>query len=220
MSLRWRAFAELQDLKKAMEERAQREAAAAAARALEQKRLAAQRNLFQLAVGAVHALPDKGRMHFQPTPPPPIAQQQIKDEQAAFMESLSDEMDISTLLDTDAQLSFSRPGVGPEVAQRLRLGHWSIQRQIDLHGLRTDGAREALSNFIRESQKQGVRCVRVVHGKGHGSPGKTPVLKDKVHRWLVQKSEEVAFVQAPRAHGGGGALVVLLQPLRHRTGLR
>ena len=62
---------------------------------------------------------------------------------------------------------------------------------------------------IRDS----IRCVRVVHGKGLGSPGKAPVLKEKVHRWLVQKSEVVAFVQAQPAQGGAGALVVLLQPL-------
>jgi DNA-nicking Smr family endonuclease len=56
--------------------------------------------------------------------------------------------------------------------------------------------------------------VRVIHGKGLGSPGKAPVLKHKVHRWLVQKSEVVAFVQAQPAQGGAGALVVLLQPVR------
>ena len=101
-----------------------------------------------------------------------------------------------------------------QMAHNLRRGKWSIQRQIDLHGLRSDEAREALSAFIREAHKQGIRCIRVVTGKGLGSPGKAPVLKDKVHRWLVQRSEVVAFVQAPPAQGGAGALVVLLQPVR------
>ena len=214
MSLRWHGFAELKGLKKAMEERAQSEAAAAVARALEKKRLAAQRNLFQMAVGTVHALPDKGRLHFRPKPPPPVAQQHLKDEQAAFLESLSDEVDVTSLLETDDRLSYRRMGVGPDVTQKLRRGNWSIQRQVDLHGLRTDEARKTLSAFIREAQKQGIRCVRVVTGKGLGSPGKTPVLKEKVHRWLVQKAEVLAFVQARPAHGGAGALVVLLQPMR------
>jgi DNA-nicking Smr family endonuclease len=140
--------------------------------------------------------------------------QRLADEAAALKESTSDQVDITTLLDTDERLSFRRPGVGPDVAQKLRKGKWAIQRQIDLHGLRTDEARAALAAFIRESHKQGIRCVRVVTGKGLGSPGKAPVLKDKVHRWLVQRSEVVAFVQAPPAQGGAGALVVLLQPLR------
>ncbi|MBU6503950.1 MAG: Smr/MutS family protein, partial [Burkholderiales bacterium] len=62
------------------------------------------------------------------------------------------------------------------------------------------------------ARQQGLRCVRVVHGKGLGSPGKTPVLKSRVHGWLIQKSEVLAFVQARPAQGGAGALVVLLQP--------
>ena len=66
--------------------------------------------------------------------------------------------------------------------------------------------------FLREAHRRGWRCVRVVHGKGLGSPGKTPVLKGKVHGWLVQKSEVLAFVQARGDEGGAGAVVVLLKP--------
>jgi DNA-nicking Smr family endonuclease len=62
------------------------------------------------------------------------------------------------------------------------------------------------------SHRQGLRCLRVVHGKGLGSPGKTPVLKSKVHSWLVQKNQVLAFVQAKPAEGGAGALLVLLKP--------
>jgi DNA-nicking Smr family endonuclease len=207
----------LSDLKKVKAEikaQAAREAAAAAQRALEAKRKEAQRNLFQAAVGKVKRLPDRGLANLAPKPPAPIPKQQQLDEQAAYQEAISDEVDITTLLDTDDQLSFRRPGVGPDVVQKLRKGKWSIQRQIDLHGLRTDEARETLTAFIRDAHKQGIRCVRVVHGKGLGSPGKAPVLKEKVHRWLVQKAEVVAFVQAQPAQGGAGALVVLLQPVR------
>jgi DNA-nicking Smr family endonuclease len=69
-----------------------------------------------------------------------------------------------------------------------------------------------LGGFIRQAHRQGWRCVRVVHGKGLGSPGKTPVLKNKVLRWLVQKNEVLAFVQATPSEGGAGALRVLLAP--------
>ena len=103
------------------------------------------------------------------------------------------------------------------MTHRLRAGYWSIQRQLDLHGLRTDEAREALGEFVRVAHRTGLRCVRVVHGKGLGSPGKTPVLKSRVQRWLVQKKEVLAFVQARPAEGGAGALVVLLQPGRRRV---
>jgi DNA-nicking Smr family endonuclease len=208
------SLSDLKKVKAEIEAQAAREAAAAAQRALEAKRKEAQRNLFQAAVGKVKRLPDRGLANLAPKPPAPIPKQQQLDEQAAYQEAISDEVDVTTLLDTDDHLSFRRPGVGPDVAQKLRKGKWSIQRQIDLHGMRTDEARETLTAFIRDAHKQGIRCVRVVHGKGLGSPGKAPVLKEKVHRWLVQKAEVVAFVQAQPAQGGAGALVVLLQPVR------
>jgi DNA-nicking Smr family endonuclease len=136
----------------------------------------------------------------------------VLDEQRVLREAMSDAFDVSTLLDVDDQLSFRRPGIGTDVTHKLRGGQWSIQRQLDLHGLRVDEAREALGQFIRLSHRTGLRCVRVVHGKGLGSPGKTPVLKGRVQSWLVQKKEVLAFVQARPAEGGAGALVVLLQP--------
>jgi DNA-nicking Smr family endonuclease len=126
-------------------------------------------------------------------------------------EAISDEFDAATLLDVDDAMSFRRPGIGTDVTRKLRRGDWSIQGEIDLHGLRREDAREALAAFLREAVKQGWRCVRVVHGKGLGSPGKTPVLKGKVHSWLIQKNEVLAFVQARADEGGAGAVVVLLK---------
>lgn len=207
------SLADLKGVKAALEQQARLAAEAAARKAQEEKQRAAQRNLFQTAIGKVHALPDTGRATLKTQPPAPIPRQKQLDDAAALKESLSDEVDVGSLLDTDDRLSFLRPGVGPDVAQKLRRGKWAIQGQVDLHGLRSDEAREVLSGFIHESHRAGLRCVRVVHGKGLGSPGKTPVLKDKVHRWLVQKSEVAAFVQAQPAQGGAGALVVLLQPV-------
>ena len=208
------ALADLKKVKKEIEAQALREAAVLAQRALEARQQAARSNLFQAAVGKVERLPHTPVADLKPAPPQPIPKQQLLDDAAALQEALSDEVDISSLLETDEHLSFRRSGVGPDVTQKLRRGKWSIQRQVDLHGLRSDEARETLTAFIREAHRQGIRCVRVVTGKGLGSPGKAPVLKDKVHRWLVQKAEVVAFVQAPPMQGGAGALVVLLQPVR------
>jgi len=211
-----KSLADLKAVKKEIDAQAQEAKAFAAAQALKAKQLAAQKNLFQAAAGAVTRLHHPPTANLQPSPPAPTPRQRLLDEAAALREALSDEVDVSSLLDTDERLSFRRPGVGVDVAQKLRRGEWAVQAQVDLHGLRTDEAREALGSFVREAHKQGLRCVRVVTGKGLGSPGKTPVLKDKVHRWLVQKSEVVAFVQAQPAQGGAGALLVLLQPLHRR----
>ena len=197
--------------------KAQLKAKAEAAAALEAQRVEAlrkahaEKNLFVRAVGKVTTLDHSPRVILTPTPAKPLAQQQRLDDANVLRESLSDDFDVSTLLDTDDELSYRSQGIGTDVTQKLRKGHWSLQGQIDLHGFRSDEAREALSQFIREASKRGWRCVRVVHGKGLGSPGKTPVLKAKVQRWLVQKTEVMAFVQAKASEGGAGALVVLLK---------
>lgn len=166
---------------------------------------------FKLAVGPVTRLPAAGRADLRRAKPPPEPLQRALDEQAALREALSDEVDIETLLLTDDGLSFRREGIGPDVVARLRRGHWAIQSQIDLHGLRRDEARQALADFLREAVRRSVRCVRVIHGKGHGSPGRQPVLKLKAQRWLAQHAAVAAFAQASAPQGGAGALIVLLQ---------
>lgn len=174
----------------------------------------AEEDFFALAVGIVKPLPPKHRPGHRASLPrvatAPIAVQHQLDELAVMQEALSDEFDAETLLDTDDALSYRRPGIGTDVTRKLRKGGWSIQGQVDLHGLRREEARQALVDFIKDAERMGWRCVRVVHGKGLGSPGKTPVLKGKVQSWLIQKQEVLAFVQARPAHGGAGALVVLL----------
>ena len=205
----------LQDLKQVrtqLAEQARLAAQAEAQRREVQRRVQAEQDLFKRAAGAVQPLRHSPRVALAPDQPAPIPVQQQLDEQRALQESISDEFDASTLLDVDDAMSFRRPGIGTDVTRKLRRGDWSIQREIDLHGLRREDAREALSAFVRESHKHGMRCVRVVHGKGLGSPGKTPVLKGRVQSWLIQKNEVLAFVQAKPAEGGAGALVVLLKP--------
>ena len=178
----------------------------------ERERLAAlEADIFRRSIGAVAPLLTVQR-HAPDLPrPEPIAHQHIADEQAALAESLSDEFSVESLLGTDAGLSYARSGIGPDTLRKLRRGHWVIQSQLDLHGLRTDEARTALAEYLRSACKRGVRCVRVIHGKGLGSINKEPVLKNKVRSWLVQKEEVLAFCQARAADGGSGALVVLLK---------
>jgi DNA-nicking Smr family endonuclease len=207
-------LADLKVIQRKLAEQAQAQARQAAEQALVQAQVLREKNLFMLAAGKVQPLPDKRRVLFKKESPVPRTMQYQKDEKAVLLEAISDEFDVSTLLETDEHLSFRRPGIGTDITHKLRRGDWTIQRQLDLHGLRRDAAREALGGFIREAHKHGIRCVRVVHGKGLGSPGKAPVLKNRVHSWLVQKNEVMAFVQAKPADGGAGALVVLLMGAR------
>ena len=185
---------------------AQREREAAAAH--EER---ARREQFARAVGPVQPLKDTGRAMRPAARIDATPRQRLADEAQALASTLSDELDVSTLLDTDDALSFRREGIGADVLSRLRRGQWSVQRHLDLHGKTRDVAREALAQFIRQAARDGLRCVRIVHGKGNGSPGREPVLKAKVRAWLVQKDAVIAFAQAPAQDGGHGAVLVLLQ---------
>jgi DNA-nicking Smr family endonuclease len=207
-------LSELKRLKQEIERQAQVQAEQEAARLQAQRLAQAQQQLFARSVGPVRPLASKHRQSrpVAAAPAQPVPVQHRLDEEAVMREALSDEFDVETLLETDEALSFRRPGLGPDVVRKLRRGGWRLQGQFDLHGFRREDARQALADFIREAHKNGWRCVRVVHGKGLGSPGKTPVLKGRVQSWLVQKKEVLAFVQARPAEGGAGALVVLLAP--------
>jgi DNA-nicking Smr family endonuclease len=199
----------LRDALKGASQRAQREKAAAAQATRE---AAADSDTFRREVGQVAPLSAKPRASMVRTPPAPLPVQTKLDEEAVLHEAISDEFDPEVLLDTDESLSYCRPGVSQEVVKKLRRGAWIVQAQLDLHGMRREEAREALAEFIREASKKGLRCLRVIHGKGLGSIGKEPVLKGKVRAWLVQKEEVIAFSQARANDGGAGAVLVLLQP--------
>jgi DNA-nicking Smr family endonuclease len=168
-------------------------------------------DLFALAVGPVKALRHKAPANLGLPKAEPVARMLLQDERSVLRESLSDGVDAATLLETDERLSYRSAGVGPDVLRKLRSGHWSVQGQIDLHGLRAEEARDALGQFLRKARADALRCLRVVHGKGLGSPGRTPVLKALVRRWLMQKQEVMAYVQARPADGGAGAVLVLLR---------
>lgn len=212
---RFHGLAALKTVQKTLQQRAQQAAREKAEQRKQENQRHADANLFRRSMGSVTPLEPNGRVTHFATKPAPHPRQRIQDELRVLDESLSDEFDVETLLDTDESLSYRRPDIGPDVVRKLRRGHWALQGQLDLHGLRSAEAREALGTFLREATKQGLRCVRVVHGKGLGSPGKTPVLKNKVLSWLVQKNDVLAYTQARAAEGGAGALIVLLRTSQH-----
>jgi DNA-nicking Smr family endonuclease len=205
-------LADLTQIRAALLERRRRADALAAGERERGEAERREKNLFADAVGAVVPLRKSAAPALPRQPPAAVARQRQRDEAAALLESISDAFDVESLLETDDALSFRRRGVGIDVVRKLRRGVWVLQDEIDLHGLRSEAARERVAEFIRESARSGLRCVRVVHGKGHGSPGREPVLKQKVKSWLVQRREVLAFTHARPADGGHGALIVLLEP--------
>jgi DNA-nicking Smr family endonuclease len=108
-------------------------------------------------------------------------------------------------------LSFRRPGVREQTLRHLRRGRYPVEDQLDLHGLSQAAARDYLADFLAASRNAGLRCVRVVHGKGYRSGARGPVLKIAVNTWLRRHPDVLAFTSARAIDGGTGAVYVLLR---------
>jgi DNA-nicking Smr family endonuclease len=166
--------------------------------------------LFRQAVQDARPLA-KNQVHHPKPKPKPIPQQFIQDEQQALRDSLSDGYIPGHELESGEELLYLRDGQSPLVLSKLRRGHWVIQASIDLHGMISDEARAYVAEFLNQCKKRGIRCVRIVHGKGLGSRNREPVLKHKLRNWLMQRDEVLAYAQAQPHDGGSGALIVLIR---------
>mgnify|MGYP000461607250 FL=1 len=167
-------------------------------------------DLFLAAVKNARPL-NTNRIHHEPSKPKPIPQQFIRDEKQALRDSLSDGYIPAYELESGEELLYLREGQSPSVLSKLRRGHWVVQANLDLHGLISDEARIQVGEFLAGCKKRGIRCVRIVHGKGLGSRNREPILKHKVRNWLIQKDEVIAYAQARATDGGSGAVIVLLK---------
>ncbi len=133
-----------------------------------------------------------------------------QDEREVLRESLEADVEASEE-GAGETLYFRRPSVSRRTMRKLARGNFSVQDEIDLHGLTVPEAKEALQTFIDDCESRGYTCIRVVHGKGLGSGNRGPVLKGKVDKWLRQWQEVLAFVSARQVDGGSGAVYALLR---------
>ena len=164
---------------------------------------------FRELVGPVQPVRARRRVALRKPPPPPRARFARADEQAVLIESMSGgPADVG--LENGEELSFRRPHVPLKVLRDLKRGKYSIQDELDLHGLTATEAKTMLREFMHEVLLHGHRCVRIVHGKGLRSGPGGPVLKVKLNKWLPQWEPVLAFTTAPARDGGTGAMYVLL----------
>lgn len=163
----------------------------------------------------LEAIGDVKRLKTRHAPPvtkkvSPRARQAEDDEQSVMEELLSDPTE-QQLLESGEHLSWTRPGVQKTVLRKLRTGRFSIQAELDLHGLTQKQAREELLTFIQESRDRGRLCLRIIHGKGRKQDFRAPVLKPSVDHWLRHHKQTLAFCSARPDDGGTGAVYVLLR---------
>ena len=166
---------------------------------------------FREAMRGVRPLPDATRVPPTDKPKPaPKARFMRADQQEVLRESLLPPTD-EALLATGDELSFRRPHIPEDVLLQLRRGRYSVDGEIDLHGMTAAEAKAALRTFMSVAVASSHGCVRVIHGKGRGSGPRGPVLKNTVNHWLQREEYVLAFGSARAVDGGSGAVYVLLK---------
>lgn len=167
--------------------------------------------LFREAMAGIRPLSSQDRVQHDLPRPAPIPRQRLRDEAAVLDELLEipehhDDLDV----ESGEELSFVRDGYAPRLLRRLRRGHYAVHGHLDLHHMTRDTAKTALLEFISVATREGLGCVRVVHGKGLRSQGR-PVLKQMTNQLLRHHKGVVAFTSCRPIDGGTGAVVVLLR---------
>jgi DNA-nicking Smr family endonuclease len=117
------------------------------------------------------------------------------------------------LRDSEEVIEGCVPGLDPRVLRQLRAGDFTPQADLDLHGCDAETARGLVEAFVVESHARGLRCLRIVHGRGNRSPNGA-VLKPSLPRWLARGPARLivlAFTSAPQSDGGTGASYILLR---------
>ena len=168
-----------------------------------------ERRLFRESVGSIRPLVHDKAALTRPRPAP-VPTQRLREERHVIGQLLSDECDPSEY-ETGDELVYAKPNVQRKTMQRLRRGKYSVRAELDLHGMTVPMARQALDLFLSEARLGEEHCVRIIHGKGHGSFNRQPILKGKVALWLSQRGDVLAYCSARPIDGGSGAVDVLLK---------
>ncbi|WP_028079394.1 Smr/MutS family protein [Solimonas soli] len=165
--------------------------------------------LFRLAMQGVRVHAPSPRVSEKAATPAPLPRQRQADELAVLQELLRDtEPDDIESGDT---LLYRAPGVQDGVLRHLRRGHYRIESELDLHGMNRERAKLAVAQFLARCHDRDQRCVRIVHGKGNGSPNSGPVIKALLGSWLRKRRDVLAYCSARAVDGGTGAVYVLLR---------
>ncbi len=168
-------------------------------------------DLFRAEMADVKPARPSDRANLAKPRPKPLPVKRIEDDKRVLSELLSDHAGWDDGIEIGDNESYVRSGQPREVLRKLKRGAWVIQDELDLHGLNSADARIALAAFIQHAKRNGLRCIKVIHGKGLRSQSGEAVLRNKVRKNLMLRDEVLAFADASAVDGGSGAVVILLK---------
>ncbi|MGI1679831.1 MAG: DNA endonuclease SmrA [Cellvibrionaceae bacterium] len=172
-------------------------------------------DLFRQAMGDVKPLQTEARVNTvkNKSNSPGVERRRVaaitEGDEAANKKGLTG--DFVNAVDPHDILEFKRPGIQNGVYKNLRLGKYSVDARLDLHGLTVDQARVGVWQFVEECMRHDIRCALITHGKGENRLPQPALLKSCVAHWLPQIDFVMAFHSAQKHHGGSGATYVLLK---------
>ncbi len=167
-----------------------------------------ERELFRQTVGPITPIKSNPRVKTSPSKTPPKRVKQPHFPEAAVVLETDYHLE---LVSPEDRLFFYKPGIVEKTLKQLKKGQLRCERQLDLHNLTIEEAEEKLHHFLSSSHEAGLRCVRIIHGKGYSSRAPLPILKNQVNNWLRHHPLVLAFSSAKPADGGTGAVYVLIK---------
>lgn len=178
-------------------------------------------DIFRAAVAGVKRQGPVAHARHRPVAPKPRPRSREADERAVLEELRYGPVEPDPVDSVEA-LSYRAPGIQDKVWKRLQRGTYRLQAELDLHGMNRECARAEVAAFIGDCRDGGIRCVRIIHGKGLRSPNSGPVIRSLLDGWLRRREDVLAFCAARPHDGGTGAVYVLLKSLsqarnKHRS---
>lgn len=115
------------------------------------------------------------------------------------------------LVSCDTPLEFKREGIQQGVVDKLRQGKYSLDASLNLLRQPVETCRQNLFAFMLQAQRDNLRNLLIIHGKGRYEKSHANVVRNYLFRWLQQFDSVQAFCVAQPFHGGSGACYVSLK---------
>jgi DNA-nicking Smr family endonuclease len=169
-------------------------------------------DLFKMAMNTIERVAWKNNRHPSIKLPQVPERDREAENRRLMQKAMSDEVPID-IPDHPEYIEGWIGATGKQYLPNLRNGLYSIQGQIDLHGMNQAEAQTAVEEYIVRISRFRPCCIKIIHGRGINSPIDRATLKDSLQRFLSTRRMSryvLAYASAASRDGGVGAVYVLL----------
>lgn len=143
-------------------------------------------------------------------PQDPVDKRMRRDAQALQLENFLSTAFLD-IIPCDTPLAYKGEGIQQGVLDKLRNGRYPPQASLNLLRQSVESCRQALFRFIVQAEKDNLRSLLIVHGRGREDQSHPNIIRSYVAKWLGQFEQVQAFCRALPRDGGAGACYVTLR---------